>query len=59
MVIEIENAKYNKNLEDENCSIGVTIDGVDCIVPLDTANRHYAEILKQVAEGTITIEEAD
>jgi hypothetical protein len=28
-------------------------------VPLDPANRHYVEILKQVDEGTITIAEAD
>jgi len=27
-------------------------------VPLDPANRHYAEILKQVAAGTLTIQEA-
>ena len=28
-------------------------------VPLDPANRHYAEILKQVKEGTLTIKDAD
>jgi hypothetical protein len=28
-------------------------------VPLDPANRHYAEILKQVEAGTLTIQEAD
>ena len=28
-------------------------------VPLDSDNRHYAEILKQVEAGTLTIEEAD
>jgi len=28
-------------------------------VPMDTNNRHYAEILKQVADGDITIAEAD
>ena len=55
----IENAKYNKDTNDVNCSINATIDGVVMSVPLDTANRHYAEILKQVADGTITIAEAD
>jgi hypothetical protein len=28
-------------------------------VPLDPTNRHYAEILKQVEEGTLTIADAD
>ena len=28
-------------------------------VPLDTNNIHYAEILKQVADGTLTIQDAD
>ena len=37
----------------------VTIDGHEMSVPLDPANRHYAEILKQVADGTITIADAD
>ena len=56
----IENAKYSKSfLTDENCSIQATIDGVEMSVPLDTGNRHYAEILKQVADGDITIAEAD
>ena len=35
------------------------IDGVWHSVPLDPANRHYAEILKQVKEGTLTIKDAD
>ena len=28
-------------------------------VPLDPANRHYAEILRQVAAGDLTIADAD
>ena len=28
-------------------------------VPLDTANRHYAEIRKQVEAGTLVIEPAE
>ena len=55
----IENAKYNLGMDGENCSIDAIIDGIDMSVPLDTGNRHYAEILKQVDEGTITIAEAD
>ena len=35
------------------------IDGAEVSVPLDPANRHYAEILKQVKEGTLTIKDAE
>ena len=45
-------------LTGENASICAIIDGQEMIVPLDPANRHYAEILKQVAAGTLTIQEA-
>ena len=55
----ITNAKYYKHGEENNIGIRATIDGVEMSVPLDTANRHYAEILKQVADGIITIAEAD
>ena len=55
----ITNAKYTVNLLNVNESVKATIDGVEMFVPMDTANRHYAEILKQVADGTITIAEAD
>jgi len=53
--------KYVKDpITETNISILATIDGVENLcVPLDPANRHYEEILKQVAEGTLTIEEAD
>tara|TARA_R110002110_G_scaffold101099_1_gene257122 strand:+ start:43 stop:216 length:174 start_codon:yes stop_codon:yes gene_type:complete len=55
----ITDAKYDKGADNENNSINVIIDGEPMSVPLDTANRHYAEILKQVADGDITIAEAD
>ncbi len=43
----------------ENSSINCTIDGMLMSVPLDRDNRHYAEILKQVEEGLLTIKDAD
>ena len=56
----IINAKYIKNIDTENISsIKATIDGQEMSIPLSEDNRHYAEILKQVDEGTITIAEAD
>jgi len=56
----ITNAKYIKDtVTNQNSAVSATIDGQGYNIPIDTANRHYAEILKQVADGTITIAEAD
>ena len=59
----IENAKYIKaplgNPDNENTGIKATIDGVESWVPMDPDNTHYAEILRQVAAGTLTIADAD
>ena len=58
--INITSAQYLvSEWTNENCSIQATIDGVEMSVPLDPANRHYAEILRQVEAGTLTIQEAD
>ena len=43
----------------ENTGINIVVDGVTMSVPLDPANRHYAEILRQVEAGTLVIQEAD
>jgi hypothetical protein len=45
--------------QNKNVGIIATIGGVEMSVPLDPANRHYAEIMRQVDEGTLTIQEAD
>ena len=42
-----------------NSSIRATIDGKELSVPLDPANRHYAEIMRQVEADTLTIAEAE
>ena len=55
----ITNAKYIDSEEAPYDTLTATIDGVEMSVPMDTGNRHYAEILKQVADGDITIAEAD
>ena len=56
----ITNAKYIKDtVTNQNSAVSATIDGQSYNIPIDTANRHYAEILKQVADGDITIAEAD
>ena len=55
----ITSAKYCVSLDGSNSGIKVTIDNKRLIVPLDPANRHYAEILRQVNAGTLTIADAD
>ena len=42
-----------------NTSITAVIDGVTLSVPLAPGNRHYDEIMKQVAAGDLTIADAD
>jgi len=39
--------------------IKATIDGVEWFVPFDPANTDYAEIMRQVEAGELTIEPAD
>lgn len=59
--MNITSAQY---LEDEfnadaNIAVKAVIDGETLHVPLDPANRHYAEIMRQVEAGTLTIQEAE
>ena len=54
--MNIISAQYTNK---EKSTIKVTIDGQEWFVPLDPNNRHYAEILKQVKEGTLTIKDAE
>ena len=55
----ITTAQYQADMDGNNSCIQATIDGQEMSVPLDPANRHYAEILRQVEAGTLTIQEAD
>ena len=57
--MNITSAQYVQDENENNNSINAVIDEKAMFVPLDPANRHYAEILRQVAAGTLTIEEAD
>ena len=57
--MNITTAQYQADMGGNNSGIKATIDGQELHVPLDPANRHYAEILKQVEAGTLTIADAD
>ena len=56
--MNIESAQY-MIYQGNNTGITAVIDGIQMSVPLDPANRHYAEILRQVEAGTLTIADAD
>ena len=54
----ITNAQYYAP-DGHNVCVQATINGTIVSVPLDPANSHYAEILKQVEAGDLTIAAAD
>ena len=55
----ITSAQYMADMEGTNASIRATIDGQELFIPIDPANRHYAEILRQVDAGELVIQEAE
>ena len=57
--MNIINAQYQNDLYGNQVTVKATIDGTEMFVPLDPANRHYDEILRQVAAGELTIADAD
>lgn len=56
--MNITSAQYT-SVGDITTAITATIDGVKMSVPLDPNNTHYAEILRQVEAGELTIQEAE
>ena len=57
--MNIISAQYIINTQGDNASIKANIDGVEIFVPLEPANRHYAEIMRQVEAGELTIQDAE
>ncbi len=57
--LNITSAQYATNTSGETNQIIAIIDGEVTSVPLDPANRHYAEIMRQVEAGELTIQDAD
>ena len=61
----IVNARYYRDLPRIGETVGdilsiiAIVDGEELSVPLDPNNRHYAEILRQVEAGELTIQEAE
>ena len=57
--MNISSAQYVPDQANNDSIIKVVIDKNSMYVPVDPNNRHYAEILKQVKEGTLTIQDAE
>ena len=57
--MNITSAQYKKSFEETSQVIMATINGVEMFVPLDPANTDYAEIMRQVEAGILTIVPAD
>ena len=55
----IVDAQYCNDDNGNQNTIKATVDGKVIFAPLNPANRHYAEIMRQVAAGDLAIEDAD
>ena len=59
-LLNISSAQYvDVEGDGVNDHIDIMVNGITTHVPLDPANRHYAEIMRQVEAGTLTIADAD
>jgi len=57
--MNITSVRYVADEDGVNEAIYAVIEGKKLGIPLDPANRHYAEIMRQVEAGELAIEEAD
>jgi len=59
--MKIESPQYQNDpfTGEKNHCIKATINGMTAFVPTDPDNSDYAEILRQVDAGTLTIADAD
>ncbi len=57
--MNITSAQYTKDDKGENYAIKIVVGNKTYHVPPSKGNSDYAEILRQVKEGTLTIKDAD
>jgi hypothetical protein len=57
--MNISNAQYTQIVSGENSGIKATVNGIELFVPISEGNRHYAEIMRQVDAGELTIADAE
>ena len=59
-ITSVQKVETQKNGETVRDKVYVAIiDGQETWVPVEAGNRHYDEIQRQVAAGTLTIADAD
>ena len=58
-LMKITNAQYVEDRDGNRINVKATIDGDEMYVSIDPPNRHYAEIMRQVAAGELTIADAE
>lgn len=57
--ITIANARYVTGIDGENVSVSCDFNGIFLNVPISEGNIHYAEIMRQVEAGDLTIAAAE
>ena len=58
--MNITSAQYVNDEEGNQLNmLKCVIDEINMWVPIDSANRHYAEIMRQVEAGELTIADAE
>tara|TARA_R100000995_G_scaffold75059_1_gene44278 strand:- start:321 stop:497 length:177 start_codon:yes stop_codon:yes gene_type:complete len=58
--MNIKEAQYYTNGQNQVCGVKITMqEGNEVFAPRSEGNRFYAEILRQVKEGTLKIKDAD
>ena len=57
--MQITEAIYQLDKQGNKGAVLAVINGKSMSVPISVGNRHYAEVLRQVEAGTLTIEEAE
>jgi len=59
--MNITSAQYRNDKITGAINVGIlaVVDNQELHIPLDPANRHYAEIMRQVEAGELTIQDAD
>ena len=57
--MNITSAQYYNDRDGTQVGIRIVVDGITMDVPLETCNRHYDEIMRQVDAGELTIADAE
>ena len=57
--MKIESAKYIDDDNNNHLCVETVIDGIKHWIPIEEGNRHYDEMKNQVADGDLTIADAD